>query len=200
MSFLIVNTPFARNFVAAACLHFFSTRGILLHPRMAGNYPRIPGIALGLGLVHYLLLSATHRLSLLVPLRRSAPSSWQNRDEATGNMSQFRWRYARPRRTLLQRPAGLMFTVDDPMRRSHHPRACARSYQQRYEVIYDSPMQFAFASPLRLPTRDAESLLFGHSRFVVGFPLCSRPRVGHSGEERFGHGCGPRPTIVPSAS
>src|SRR5580658_10252691 len=32
MSFPIVNTPFARNFVAAVYLHFFSTRGILLHP------------------------------------------------------------------------------------------------------------------------------------------------------------------------
>jgi hypothetical protein len=56
-----------------------------------------------------------------------------------------------------------MFTVDDPIGRSHHPRAFARSYQQRYEVIYDGPMQFAFASPLRLPTRVAESLLFGRS-------------------------------------
>ena len=33
---------------------------------MAGNYPRIPGIALGLGLVHYPLLPITRRLALLI--------------------------------------------------------------------------------------------------------------------------------------
>lgn len=65
MGFPIVNTPFARNFVATVRLHFFSKRGILLHPKMAGNYPRIPGITLGLGLVHYLLLPATRQLFLL---------------------------------------------------------------------------------------------------------------------------------------
>lgn len=32
---------------------------------MAGNYPRIPGITLGLCLVHYLLMMDTHRLALL---------------------------------------------------------------------------------------------------------------------------------------
>ena len=77
MSFLIVNTPFTRNFAAARYLHSFSKRGIQLHPRMAGNYPRIPGITLGLGLVHYLLRSTTHRLSLLVQSRRLAPSPQQ---------------------------------------------------------------------------------------------------------------------------
>ena len=44
---------------------------------MAGNYPRIPGIALGLGLVHYPLLLATHPLSLLVQSGRLAPPSRQ---------------------------------------------------------------------------------------------------------------------------
>jgi hypothetical protein len=54
-------------------LHFFGNGGIQLHLAMAGNYPRIPGITLGLGLVHYPLLSATHRLALLVQSGRSAP-------------------------------------------------------------------------------------------------------------------------------
>src|SRR5690242_5326543 len=40
MGFPIVNTPFARSFVATFYLHFISNCGILLHPRMAGNYPR----------------------------------------------------------------------------------------------------------------------------------------------------------------
>ena len=53
-------TPFATQ-----NLHFLSNGGIQLHRAMAGNYPRIPGIALGLGLVDSLSLPATHQLSLL---------------------------------------------------------------------------------------------------------------------------------------
>jgi hypothetical protein len=70
----------------------------------------------------------------------------------------------RPRRNPTLRPAGLSFTVDDPSGRSHYPRAFAHSYQQCYELIYDGPTQFAFAGPLRLPTRAAESLLLSRSR------------------------------------
>ena len=66
MGFPIVNTPFAHDAVAALYLHFLSNRGIQLHLAMAGNYPRIPGITLGLGLVHYPLLPVTSRLALLV--------------------------------------------------------------------------------------------------------------------------------------
>src|SRR5260370_2337031 len=64
----------------------------------------------------------------------------------------------RPRRVLLQRPAGLSITVDDPSGRSHHPRAFAPSCQQRYEGIIDGPMQFAFANRLRLPGQDMAAL------------------------------------------
>ena len=123
-----------------------------------------------------------------------------NRDRATNSMSQFRWHHTRPRRTLLKRPAGLLFTVDDPIGRSHHPRACAPSCQQCYEVIIDGPMQFAFADPLRLPTLVVVSLLLDESSLIAGFPPCGRPRVGHSGEERVGRGWEPSPTVVPSAS
>jgi hypothetical protein len=66
MSFPIVNTPFAHNSAAKPDLHFIGNRGILLHREMAGNYPRIPGITLGLGLVHYPLLPVTHRFALLI--------------------------------------------------------------------------------------------------------------------------------------
>jgi hypothetical protein len=72
--------------------------------------------------------------------------------EATNNMSQFRWHHTRQRRVLLLRPAGFMIAVDDPRGRSHRPRAYAPSCQQRYEVIFDGPIQFAFANPLCLPT------------------------------------------------
>ena len=107
--------------------------------------------------------------------------------EAADRMSQFRWHHVRRRRILLRRPAGLLITVDDPVGRSHHPRACAPSYQQRYEVKIDDPMQFAFADPLPLPTMGDESLLFVGPT-AAGFPPFGRPRVGHSGERRFGHG------------
>jgi hypothetical protein len=200
MSFPIVNTPFPRNYATSFGLHFFSNRGILLHPKVAGNYPRIPGITLGLCLVHFPLLSATHQSSLLEPLRRSAPLSWRRHDRATNNMSQFRWHHMRRRRILLRRPAGLSFTVDDPMRRSHRPRAYAPSRQQCCEVNNDDPMQFAFADPLRLPTPIAKPLLLGRLGLFAGFPLRSGPRVRHSGDEKFGQGWEPGPTVVPSAS
>jgi hypothetical protein len=100
-------------------------------------------------------------------------------------MSQFQCHHKRSRRILLGRPAGLSIIVDDPVRRSHHPRAFAPSCQQCYEVIIDGPMQFAFANPLDLPTLGVKSLLFDIPNLYVGFPPCSRPRVGHSDEERF---------------
>jgi hypothetical protein len=73
MSFLIVNTPFPRSCAIAFHLHFFSNRGIRLHPQVAGNFPRIPGVTPGLCLVHYPLLSVTHRSALLVQSGRLAP-------------------------------------------------------------------------------------------------------------------------------
>ena len=81
MGFPIVNTPFARNCGVTFHLHFISTWNSAPSRRMAGNYPRIPGITLGLGLVHYPLLPVTHRLSLLVQSGRSAPPSWQTLTE-----------------------------------------------------------------------------------------------------------------------
>ena len=188
MSFLIVNTPFTRNFSAAALPSFLqqtwnsapSEDGRELPP-----YPRhYPGPWLG-------PLSFAARHTPVAPpciVGTVGTSATANRSRATDSMSQFRWHHTRPRRILLIRPAGLLFTVDDPMRRSHHPRAFAHSYQQRYELIYDGPMQFAFASPLRLPTPGAESLLLGCPSLLAGFPPCGRPLVGHSGEKRFEHG------------
>lgn len=93
-------------------------------------------------------------------------------------MSQFRWRYTRRRRILLLRPAGLLFTVDDPMRRSHRPRALAPAYQQCYAAIIDGPMQFAFADPLRLPTPGIESLLLDW----LSFSWASHLAAGHASD------------------
>ena len=97
-------------------------------------------------------------------------TSIEHRDGATDSMSQFRWHHIRSRRILLLRPAGLSFTVDDPMRRSHHPRADAPSYQQCYEVIIDGPTQFACADPLHLPTPVIKSLLLDGAGFDHGLP------------------------------
>lgn len=89
---------------------------------------------------------------------------------ATNNMSQFRWFHTRRRRVLLRRPAGLSITVDNPMRRSHHPRAFAPSWQQCYEVTIDGPMQFAFANPLRLPASGRRVTVTRRCRLIRGLP------------------------------
>ena len=203
MGFPIVNTPFTRNSAATQLyLHFLGNGGIQLHPsdgRELPPYPRhYPGPWLG-------PLSFVVRHTPVGPPCTVGPvgtSAAVARGGATNNMSQFRWHHTRRRRVLLKRPAGLLITVDDPMRRSHHPRACAPSCQQRYEVIIDGPMQFAFADPLRLPTS-------GHRRVTVivdaqTLSWASHLAAGHVSDtpvtERFGRGCGPRPTVVPSAS
>ena len=101
---------------------------------------------------------------------RVGTSAWTSLGGATDHMSQFRWHHMRRRRILLRRPAGLSFTVDDPTRRSHHPRAYAPSCQQRYEVKIDGPMQFAFANPLRLPTSGHRITAIRRARRVRGLP------------------------------
>jgi len=166
----IVNTPFTRDSVC-------NTKPSLPQqwwnsaPSNDGRelppYPRhYPGSWLG-------PLSFAARHTPVIPpciVGTVGTSATASRGRAANSMSQFRWHHTRPRRILLRRPAGLSFTVDDPRGRSHHPRACAPSYQQRYEDIHDGPTQFAFADPLRLPTPDAESLLLGSSSLFSGLP------------------------------
>ena len=105
------------------------------------------------------------------PVGTSTPVA---RGEATNNMSQFQWHHARQRRVLLRRPAGVVIAVDNPMRRSHRPRACAPPYQQRYEVIIDGPMQFAFADPLCLPTSRHRLAVCRCVRWLRGLPTLRR--------------------------
>jgi hypothetical protein len=160
---------------AAQDLHFLGSGGIQLHRAMAGNYPRIPGITPGLGLVHDPLLPATRRLALPVQSGRLAPLLGLQQGRATSNMSQFRWRHARRRRVLLKRPAGLMIAVDDPVGRSHRPRARAPSRQQRCEVQFDGPIQFAFAHPLPPPIPEPRRAV----RRGSGFSWASHLAAGH---------------------
>ncbi len=161
MVLAIVNTPVPRNYTAARLPSFLQHVEFCSIPRDGRElppYPRhYPGPWLG-------PLSFAVRHTPVVPpciVGAVGTSVTASRGRATNSMSQFRWHHTRPRRILLRRPAGLLFTVDDPNGRSHHPRACAPSYQQRYELIFDDPTQFAFADPLRLPTLGAESLLLG---------------------------------------
>jgi hypothetical protein len=153
----------------------------------AGNYPRIPGITPGLGLVHYPLSLATHRFALLVQSSGSAPRPrGKPRDRATNDMSQFRWFHKRPRRTLLRRPAGFLVTVDDPMRRSHHPRARRPPRVNSATGLYLtapcsslSLVRLSFRQRVRRTVRRRTDL-------IVGFPPYGRPRARHSGDRRFG--------------
>ena len=164
MSFPIVNTPFARDSVAARYLHSFSTWNSA--PSEDGRelppYPRhYPGPWLG-----PLSFVARHSpvsppctvglvgTSALVEIRRSdeqhfpvpmAPHAFKT--------------------DSVIRPTGLSFTVDDPTRRSHHPRAFAPRVNNATRLQLTVPTRFAFADPLDLPTRRIESLLVDHSVF-----------------------------------
>ena len=95
---------------------------------------------------------------------------------------------------------GIIVHRGRPKRRSHHPRACAPSRQQRYEVKIDGPMQFAFANPLRLPTSVGQSLLLAAPVFSWASHLAAGRVSDIPVKRRFGRGCGPHPTVVPSAS
>jgi hypothetical protein len=133
MGFPIVNTPFAPDSAAARASSLLqqwwnsapSDDGRELPP-----YPRhYPGPWLG-------PLSFIARHSPVGPpdtVRPVGTFTAVSRGEATNNMSQFRCNHLRQRRVLLKRPAGLSITVDNPMGRSHHPRAFTPSFQQRYE-------------------------------------------------------------------
>ena len=180
-------------------LHFLGNGGIQLHLTMAGNYPRIPGITPGLGLVHYPLLPVMNRLALLVQSGRSA-SPLGVTHPRNGQHVPVPMRPHSTETGSARRPAGFLIVVDNPNGRFHRPRACAPSCQQCYKVNIDGPMQFAFANPLCLPTSRHRLTVSRCTWETVGFPPCGRPRVGHSGDWRFGWGCGPHPTVVSSAS
>ena len=108
------------------------------------------------------------------------------RCRATNDMSQFRWFHLRPRRILLLRPAGLLVTVDDPKRRSHHPRA-RKLLRINSAAELQLTIPCSLLSLIRLSFRPRERRTVRRSTdFVVGFPPCGRPRARHSGDQRFG--------------
>jgi hypothetical protein len=104
---------------------------------------------------------------------------------ATNDMSQFRWFHTRPRRILLIRPAGLLITVDDPMRRSHHPRA-----RRLPRVNSATGLQLTVPHSLLSLIRSsfwhrARHAVCRRTDLIAGFPPCGRPRARHSGDQRF---------------
>src|SRR5271170_7878834 len=122
----IVNTPFARDFSAALDLHFLSIVEFSSILRWPGTTPVSQALPWALAWSTILCCpSHTGQPSLYSRVGRHLRRDC--RDGATNNMSQFRWFHLRRRRVLLQRPAGLSITMDDPPRRSHHPRAFAPS-------------------------------------------------------------------------
>jgi len=158
-------TPFA-----AHNLHFIGNRGIQLHLVMAGNYPRIPGITLGLGLVHYPLLPVTHRLSPpctvgqvgtspAVPAterRPTCPSSDGSTCDEDGFCSEDRRDCRSPWTTLSGGPTTRELSLP-------RDNSAARSK-------IDGPMQFAFANPLRLPTSGRRVTATQRDRLSRGLP------------------------------
>jgi hypothetical protein len=119
---------------------------------------------------------------------------------ATNSMSQFRWFHKRQRRVLLKdrracRSPWTTLAEGPTTRELSLPRDnSAARLQLTAPCSSLSLTRFAFRRS------SVESLLLGGKDRSVGFPPCGRPRVGHSGEKRFGRGCGSRPTVVPSAS
>ena len=150
----------------ASHLHPFGSCGIRLHLAVAGNFPRIPGVTPGVGLVHDLRLR-TMRPSTLCTSDRPAS---RPAGRGMGSLSQFRGDSERERRVRLRRPAGLMATVDGPMRRPHAPaRPKTSPRQQHCGVITDDPMPFAFADPLSLPAASRRGAV-PHLIAVPGLP------------------------------
>jgi hypothetical protein len=163
MGFPIVNTPRARNFVAARSPSLLQQSWNSAPPEddrelppYLGHYPEPWLGPLSFAVRHTPVVSPCK-------VETVGTSVAASRDEAPDRMSLFRWHHVRRRRTLLRRPAGFSFIVDDPKGRSHHPRAYTPPRQQCCGVKIDGPMQFAFAGPLRLPTPVVESLLLGDS-------------------------------------
>lgn len=169
-------------------LHFFGNRGIRL-PRTAsegrelppypGHYPRP-----WLGPLSFIVRHTPVRPPCTVG--QAGTSTPVARSRATNDMSQFRWFHTRPRRILLIRPAGFSVTVDDPMRRSHHPRA-RRLPRVNSATGLHLTAPCSSLSLIRSPFRPrARRTVRRRTDFVVGFPPGGRPRARHSGDQRFG--------------
>ena len=152
---------------------------------MAGNYPRIPDITPGLGLVHDLLLLATHRSSLRASLRRSAPpprgsvtkrrTTCPSSDGATRDVDGFCSEDRRGCRSPWTAP------MEGPTTREHSPprdNSAARS-------ILTVPHSLLSLIRCTFRRRGVDALFINVPQTNAGFPPCSRPRVRHSGEERF---------------
>jgi hypothetical protein len=81
---------------------------------------------------------------------------------------------------------GILSHRGDPMRRSHHPRA-------RRLLRINSAAELQLTAPcsllslIRLSFRPrARRAIRRRTDLVAGFPPCGRPRVRHSGDQRFG--------------
>jgi hypothetical protein len=132
-------------------LHFLGTGGIQLCHQTAGNYPRIPGVTPGLGLVHDPLRPCHAPVGSALQGRagrRLGPAS-----RAAGRMSQFRGDHGRRRRRPTRKTGGVVGPRGQPWRRAPPPagRSLPR-VNSAAEGRFDGPMSFAFADPLPLPT------------------------------------------------
>ncbi len=167
---------------------------------MAGNYPRIPGITLGLGLVHDPLWPVTHRFALLVqsgelapsprlPVvkrRTTCPSSDGSTRDEDGLCLKDRRGYRSPWTTLAEGPTTRELSL---------PRI-----NDAARLTLTAPRSWLSLTRFVFRHLFVESSLLGETERSVGFPPCGRPRAGHSGDQRFGCGWESHPTVVPSAS
>jgi hypothetical protein len=170
-------------------LHFFGNRGIRLPRTMSEGreLPPYPGHYPGpwLGPLSFVVRHTPVRPPRTVG-RVGTSITGKTRGRATSDMSQFRWFHARTRRILLVRPAGFSITVDDPIGRSHHPRA-RRLPRVNSATGLHLTAPCSSLSLIRSLFRPRERrTVRRRTDFVAGFPPCGRPRTGHSGDRRFG--------------
>src|SRR4051794_13630943 len=149
VSCLTVNTPFAHVPISCKPLHFFGNGGIRLCLPTAGNFPRIPSVTPGLGLVHYPRRPRCCRWTLRLPSSRLAPRS---EDRARGHLSQFRDDHRHERRRSARKTGGVVGHHGRPYEEAPSPAGqLPPPRRQRCGATIDDPMPFAFANPLPFP-------------------------------------------------
>jgi len=85
-----------------------------------------------------------------------------------------------------QKTGGITVTVDDPMRRSHYPRA-RRLLRINNAAELQLTVPCSLLSLIRSSFRPrARRVVRRRTDLVAGFPPCGRPRARHSGDRRFG--------------
>jgi hypothetical protein len=171
-------------------LHFLGNRGIRLSRTRSESreLPPYPGHYPGpwLGPLSFIARHTPVRPPCKVGRVGTSFDRASPDERATNDMSQFRWFHTRTRRILLVRPAGLSITVDDPIGRSHHPRARRLPRINSAAELHLTAPCSSLSLIRSLFRPRGQRTVRRRTDLGAGFPPCGRPRAGHSGDRRFG--------------